>query len=353
MADFSEFEGYRASSSAVVGNNLNIFYAIHSVAIICILFTFIGSCYVIINSVRTKALSTLYERFPVYLCLSNLVFACVHLCDHVVVTSLKRYPSAPIGRLLGAIVIFGWGYQITCQLLLAMQCYLKIILQRRLPLGTYEWKLQAAVMAIVVSIMIAGLASDAFGPGPYFVIFNTGNTAGRVMWMITALYLLTTTFVVLLTTHSIRRKIRAVTQDIKKHTREQVREHRTNMADARMLNFAIISCVQYIPTIILINLFLWYDDVSAVNKFFYFVGLATVNSGGTMNCLVYIYNEKITADLSDLTGSSSGDGKSGLKSHSIGRKGANLASAITALSNSKDKLQYGHSSKDKLQPSIV
>ncbi|KAI9007247.1 hypothetical protein BC832DRAFT_591830 [Gaertneriomyces semiglobifer] len=352
MTGFSEFEGYRAGSSAVVGNNLKIFYAIHSVAIICILFTFIGSCYVIINSVRTKALSTLYERFPVYLCLSNLVFACVHLCDHVVVTAHKRYPSAPIGRLLGAIVICGWGYQVTCQLLLAVQCYLKIILQRRLPLGKYEWKLQAAVMAVVLSIMIAGLGSDAFGPGPYFVIFNVGNTPGRVMWVITALYLLTTTLVVLLTTHSIRRKIRAATQDIKKHTREQVREHKTNMADARMLNFAIISCVQYIPTIILINLFLWHDDVSAVNKFFYFVGLATVNSGGTMNCLVYIYNEKTAAAVSDLTTSSSGDGKSGQKSHSIGRKGGNIASALTAIGNSKDRLQASNS-KDRLQPSIV
>ncbi|TPX65453.1 hypothetical protein SpCBS45565_g05144 [Spizellomyces sp. 'palustris'] len=291
--DWEPFTGYYAGSSAIVANDIETFYGLHILSLVCISASFIGSSFVIITSVRARRYKTLNDRLPIYISTADLAFAAVHCVDHIIVIINKRYPSAGTCRFLGVLLILGWGYQITINGALAAQCWLKIVRRWKLPLGAYEWKLHALVMSIVISLVVIGLGIDAFGPASYIICFKIENHTGRAMWMLTVVFLLITAVTILFSSHSIRRQIQAVIGDVTKYTIEDLQDNRTHQADVRMLNFAIIGSVQYIPTAVVIFTVLFWDNGSLMNKILYYIALTTVNSGGTMNCLVYLHNERM------------------------------------------------------------
>ncbi|KNC99548.1 uncharacterized protein SPPG_04937 [Spizellomyces punctatus DAOM BR117] len=291
--DWEPFTGYYAGSSAIVANDIEMFYGLHILSLVCITASFMGSSFVIITSVRARRYKTLNDRLPIYISTADLAFASVHFVDHLTVMVNKKYPSAGTCRLLGVILLIGWGYQITINGALAAQCWLKIVRRWKLPLGVYEWKLHALVMSIVMSIVVVGLGIDAFGPASYIICFKIEGRPGRIMWLLTVAFLIVTTVAIVFSSVSIRRQIRAVIGDVTKYTFADLQDNRTHQADVRMLNFAIIGCVQYIPTSALIFAVLFWDDGRLINKTLYYIALTTVNSGGTMNCLVYLHNQRM------------------------------------------------------------
>lgn len=67
----------------------------------------------------------------------------------------------------------------TSNLVLAAQCFFRIVMKWKLSLGAYEWRLHALVLSVVATVIIVGLSIDAFGPGPFFLIFRMDwKTAG-------------------------------------------------------------------------------------------------------------------------------------------------------------------------------
>lgn len=54
------------------------------------------------------------------------------------------------------------------------------------------------------------------------------------------------------------------------------------------------------------SLMLFGDDSSVANKFFYILGLITVNSGGTMNAVVYAYNKRARTSTASTKWSNAG-----------------------------------------------
>ncbi|TPX59195.1 hypothetical protein SpCBS45565_g07791 [Spizellomyces sp. 'palustris'] len=282
--------------SAVVANDIIAFYAIHSAAIFAISLSLMGCTFVIGRSLYLRSFKTLYERFPLYVAFADLMFAATHIGDHLQVVVTMHYPSPTYCRLLGVLVALGWGYSMLVNASLAAQCWLRTVKHIHLDLGAYEWKLQALVLTFLTLLISVGLAIDAFGVGPYYIIFKTTSRAGIGIWIFFGNVVVpAVASVSALAGYSTRKHIRKLLNELNSYVKDDASlRMSTHTADLRMLNFIIVSLLQYVPVVFMTNMMLFNDDERLANKVSYFIGVLLGNSGGAFNFLVYMMNEQVT-----------------------------------------------------------
>lgn len=124
------------------------FYIIHSVALTCILCSFVSAVAVIVSSFRSKSARTFFkswskcERFVVYLALCDGLFNLAHFMDHfhMAVTKDNVHPLE-LCEYYGFIIFLFISAQMILVSLIAINAFALMKFSKNIGLGKYDWKL--------------------------------------------------------------------------------------------------------------------------------------------------------------------------------------------------------------------
>ncbi|KAJ3132672.1 H(+)-transporting V1 sector ATPase subunit G [Geranomyces variabilis] len=265
-------------------------------ALLCIAFTTAGSLYVLINAIRAGNYQTFSDRLPLYRCIADLMFAAVHTIDHLVLLGTHQYPSQAIGRLLSSLVLIFVSYQMLVTTVLAVQSFLKVTFDVKLPLGSYEHRLHLLAFCPPLVIFGIGNGVDALGPFYYFQGLNPNTRQGMIYgWFV----VLVTSYTTIRTVNNVAFQMQgaASTKKLGSASAKGASSGKSaSVARAvnRLHSFMIAACLQWIPAAMLIGACTAFESTSNYGGkiFLQYLGIMGANLGGVFNSIAYLYNER-------------------------------------------------------------
>ncbi|KAI8586045.1 hypothetical protein BDZ88DRAFT_430503 [Geranomyces variabilis] len=301
-----KWEGSLPEHCAIVDNDYSNFIAIHVMALLCIAFTTAGSLYVLINAIRAGNYQTFSDRLPLYRCIADLMFAAVHTIDHLVLLGTHQYPSQAIGRLLSSLVLIFVSYQMLVTTVLAVQSFLKVTFDVKLPLGSYEHRLHLLAFCPPLVIFGIGNGVDALGPFYYFQGLNPNTRQGMIYgWFVVAFFgsilatVLVTSYTTIRTVNNVAFQMQgaASTKKLGSASAKGASSGKSaSVARAvnRLHSFMIAACLQWIPAAMLIGACTAFESTSNYGGkiFLQYLGIMGANLGGVFNSIAYLYNER-------------------------------------------------------------
>ncbi|KAJ3410993.1 hypothetical protein HDV05_002937 [Chytridiales sp. JEL 0842] len=157
-------------------------YALHSVALVFIGASMLGSLYMIIKTVYRGKYTTIGERFPLYLSCLDLLWSISHTIDHswYLATGGQSPPAQACAAMGGVLGLFMMA-EIMLVNLLAISMFLTVYMNWSLSYGRKDWILGVLTFGVPVIFVTFGFAFQGFGPDFYWCFINTSKRTGHIL----------------------------------------------------------------------------------------------------------------------------------------------------------------------------
>lgn len=151
------FKFYLIHWTGIVGLTLSIFFSV-TVLLYMLYFASPGSLFQ----------RQIGERLVVYLAVFDLGFSLSHVADHVYMLITKGHPPDPMCRTIAFLLQTFTIAQSFLIFFTATNAMIMVVLNKKLELGQYDWRLLTVTLGVPTSIGIAGVAVPFLGAsGPW------------------------------------------------------------------------------------------------------------------------------------------------------------------------------------------
>ncbi|KAJ3239190.1 hypothetical protein HDU78_002992 [Chytriomyces hyalinus] len=261
-------------------------YALHGAALVVIAGSMVGSAIMVIDSIRRGKHKSLSGRFPIYLGALNFIWSIGHSLDHtwMIVEHGLSPPDEACKTLGGLLSIFLFA-EIFLIDAMALFMLATVHFRRQFTLGRYDWLLFVFVIGAPICYLIFAAAFNALGHDHYWCFLDVATSSGRILWAVTSAAACACVLIPAISFFLIYRILNAHQKEMK------------GMVDTGDFTVSVIKKLlmfQASVTYSFCGIAMYGIAVSAFQReplSLVFFTVLTINSGGWINCVIYIMQE--------------------------------------------------------------
>ena len=146
-----------------------MFYVLHIVALTILSISALVNVGLLIYLVKIKTNKNIFrwpigERLVAYLAITHMFFGVVHIWDHAYMLAVEYHPPLTICMVFGFFVqSFGFA-QTMIVLFTALNAFVMIVKEKKIPVGRYDWGLLLYAFGIPFIVGFIGLGVPFLGP---------------------------------------------------------------------------------------------------------------------------------------------------------------------------------------------
>ena len=168
MTRAKPWDGPGSAAPALYGLPGQRFTALHVTAVVCMGASLTASCYLVASVLwKCTAITSrpITVRLAFYLAICDIGFYGNHIVDHgYILFAETHYPFSLC--FTGGFLLYVFGIGQNFFLLLTSEAsFVKVVMERTIDWGNYDWKMLTIVFSSTTTLSIVGACFRVFGPG--------------------------------------------------------------------------------------------------------------------------------------------------------------------------------------------